>query len=241
MNASTPGDLEFDCFFISHRESNCETNWQKLLTLHPQAKRIHGITGIDRAHLACDALSSTTHYWTVDGDNHLLQPLSFCPQTDLHLFLAKDPVFGDHTALGGVKLWRQGSIIRPDMSQGDFCLNATAHKSLESQCFSESLYNQTPFDAWKTAFRHCVKLHSVILVGRPHAKNLDHYRARWASTENLPTLTAEWCHRGYVDAKTYVANCGDDFIQLGRINDYDFLKDLYHAQYHGSDTNTATV
>ena len=64
--------MDQNIFFISFNESNQETNWARVLDLHPDAIRLHGIKGIDKVNLACNELCSTENFWTVDGDNWLL-------------------------------------------------------------------------------------------------------------------------------------------------------------------------
>ena len=46
-------------FFMSYNESNCETNWKKILSFHPNAIRLHGIQGIDKVHNTADNLATT--------------------------------------------------------------------------------------------------------------------------------------------------------------------------------------
>lgn len=240
INKSNNQSSEFDCFFISYRESNCEQNWLRTLELCPLAIRIHGVHGIDRAQLTCEHLSTTDYYWTIDGDNYLLEKLSFIPELDLHMFRCKDPVFNDTTPLGGIKLWRKNAIIHHDMSKGDFCLNATANKKVEDIYFSESRYNNSYYDAWKTAFRHCVKLLSPILKGRPHANNIDFYLQRWASAKNLTSKNSQWCFRGYIDAQQFVKT-SIDIDYLNQINDYIFLIEYFNERYHSVTTNTQSI
>lgn len=232
--------MNFDIFFISFQEINCENHWQRVVDMYPNAMRLHGIEGINRVHVTCDHLAKTRHYWTVDGDNYLIRPLEFQPEFDLHMFQAYDPVFDDYTALGGVKLWKKGSIVNNDMRYGDFCLNATQTKKVEMNSFSISKYNENEFDAWKTAFRHCVKLLSPILKNRPNAKNIDFYVDRWKSSANYSTLNAQKCHQGYLDAQLFVDSCNGDMQLLNQINDYKFLKD-YYARVNSVKSNLSNI
>lgn len=221
-----------DIFFISFRESNCEENWQRLLSLHPGAKRIHGVVGIDQVHLTCDTLSSTNYFWTVDGDNWVTKKLLWEPDCDLTMFYADDPLQKNLTLLGGVKLWRKGSIINPNMSKGDFSLNATKSKKTIEESFSETRYNDSPFDSWKTAFRHCVKLDSMIFRNRPNAKNIDRYLEQWKSCKNNKNKNADWAYRGYLNAIEYVKLYNNNLEQLQKINDYDWLMEYFSK--HGT-------
>lgn len=232
---------DFDVFFISYRESNCESNWLRLLQINPKAKRIHGVNGIHNAHITCERLSSSPWYWTVDGDNWMLEALNFHPTHDLHMFGARDPLWGDTTLLGGVKLWKKGAIQISDMRHGDFCLNATQNKMSHDQIFSESRYNESAFDAWKTAFRHTVKLISPILKNRPHAKKLDWYYQRWQSSGQCLALNAKWCYQGFLDAQKFYQCCEVGSADLNQINDYDFLQRFFHEQHHSAVTDTQSL
>lgn len=224
-----------DIFFISFKESVCEDNWIKLLLLHPEAKRIHGIIGIDRAHLACDQLSASEYFWTIDGDNLITEKLIYNEviDHDLLMFKSFDPLQETLTLLGGVKLWKKGSIINKTMSKGDFSLNATKNKLVIDKCYSVTLYNSSPFDAWKTSFRHCVKLMSVIFQNRPNAKNINLYLDQWKSCKDKTKLNSHWAYMGYIDAEHYVSLADSDILQLNKINDYQWLEE-YFRKIHGT-------
>lgn len=220
-----------DIFFISFQESNAETNWQRLIEFHPHAKRIHGVQGIDRVHVLCDSLATTERFWTVDGDNWLLQPLEYTDviKNDLLMFMAQDPILDIPTPLGAVKLWTKNKIINPNLDRADFTLNATANKKLIDTVYSVTAYNTTPYDAWRAAFRHSVKLASVIFRSRPNAKNIDQYLQQWASMQTLDngSNNAHWCYQGYLDAIEYVKEYDNNLIELNRINDYAWLHSYF--------------
>lgn len=229
-----------DIFFISYNESNCEENWLRLLSFHGDSKRIHGIQGIDKAHMACNDLSTTEYFWTVDGDNWLTKPLDFIldRSKDLYLFRSVDPIYETPTLLGGVKLWRKNSIINSSMNKGDFSLNATSNKTVIDEEFSITKYNTSPYDAWKTAFRHCVKLTSQILKSRPNAKNLNFYIDQWRKTEKFDNgeNNALWCYRGFNDALEYTGT-DKSFEELNLINSYQWLEHFYKSKYESSEKN----
>jgi hypothetical protein len=220
-----------DIFFISFQESNAEINWQRLIEFHPQAKRIHGVQGIDRVHVLCDSLATTDRFWTVDGDNWLLQPLEYNDviKNDLLMFMAQDPILDIPTPLGAVKLWTKNKIINPNLDRADFTLNATANKKLIDTVYSVTAYNTTPYDAWRAAFRHSVKLDSVIFRSRPNAKNIDQYLQQWASMQTLDngSNNAHWCYQGYLDATEYVKEYDNNLIELNKINNYAWLHSYF--------------
>jgi hypothetical protein len=223
-------------FFISYQETNCEENWKNLLTYHPSAIRLHGIVGINTVHLACDSLASTEYFWTVDGDNFITSELTYNKpiDADLLMFKAVDPLYNDLTLLGGVKLWKKGKIIEKTMNRGDFTLNATANKKVIDQSYSITQYNDSPFDAWKTSFRHCVKLTSMFFRNRPHANNIDIYVNRWKETKDLDQKNANWAYQGYQDAISYTEQHDNNIDKLNLINNYDWLKNYFLQNYEPS-------
>ena len=225
--------MDQNIFFISFNESNQETNWARVLDLHPDAIRLHGIKGIDKVHLACNELCSTENFWTVDGDNWLLEELIWDVgvPADLLLFNALNPLNGLPTNLGGVKLWKKDSIINKDMSKGDFCLNATAKKMSLRKVFSRTDYNNTAYEAWKTAFRHCVKLLSSIFKSRSSLNYADEYLEQWKRCDTLDNgvNNARWAHQGYLDAVEYVEDTAND---IHNINNYQWLKNYFNERYN---------
>lgn len=225
----------YDVIFISFKEVNCESNWNRTILFHPDAIRLHGVKGIDTVHLLADQVASTDYFWTVDGDNWLTSPLHYTEplDADLLMFKASDPIHNNLTLLGGVKLWKKGSIINRDMSRGDFSLNATSNKKIVDLSFSFTLYNSNEYDAWKTAFRHCVKLLSVIFQSRPNAKNLDTYINQWKSCKDKTELNASWAYAGYLDAVDYVKKYDNNLLELYKINDYEWLRN-YFKDKHGA-------
>ena len=220
-------------FFISFNESNQEKNWARILELHPTAIRIHGVIGIDRVHLACNDLCNTECFWTVDGDNWLLEELVWDVENpaDLLMFNAIDPINNLSTNLGGVKLWKKDSIINKDMSKGDFCLNATAKKISLRKVFSRTDYNNTAYEAWKTAFRHCVKILSPIFKSRPSLSYADAYLEQWKNCNKLDNgiNNAGWAHQGYLDAVKYTEDTAND---IHNINNYEWLKNYFNEQHN---------
>lgn len=223
-----------DIFFMSFRESNAEDNWLRTKELHPKAIRLHGIQGIDQIHLLCNQLSKTEFFWTIDGDNYLTKPLTFNYNdifADLVMFQTYDPLHDNTTLLGGLKLWRTNKFINTDMSKGDFTLNATKDKQIIEETLSESRYNSSPFDAWKTSFRHCVKCMTVIFRNRPGAKNLDHYIKQWKKCGEIDKLNSEWAYKGYLDAKEYSEKYDNQLDELYKINNYDWLESYFNEKH----------
>jgi hypothetical protein len=215
----------FDVFFICYGESNQEENWQRLLEFHSNAQKISGVTGISEAHMMCNELSTTERFWTVDGDNWLLQKLEIFndhPQ-DLIFFNAKDPIDGNVSSIGSVKLWRKNSFINKDMSKGDFCKNATSTFMLVPKTLSIHKYDNTPREAWQHTFRHMVKCFSGIIPEECLFLNIK-------ISEGHKNLN-KYSYRGYLDAKKYVIECKGDFEKINLINDYNWLRSKCPSEF----------
>jgi len=218
----------YDIFFISYQEPNREENWQQLLTFHPKAKRVDGITGIDRAHMFCRAQSTTDRFWTVDGDNWITSPLTYketgttLDDFDLLFFNAVDAIDGELDSLGGIKLWKRDKFINTDMSKGDFSTHATKTRRAVQRTLSEHRYNSTPYDAWKFSFRQMVKCYAGVIHNNVVDQNVKKFQKHQELDNGVNN--AQWSYQGLLDAKQYVDECCGDFDKINLINDYNWLR-----------------
>ena len=215
----------YDVFFICYNESNQEENWQRLLEFHSNARKISGVKGISEAHMMCNDLSTTDRFWTVDGDNWLLETLELREDyvQDLLFFNAKDPINGYVSSIGGVKLWRKNSFINKDMSKGDFCKYATSTSRVLPKTLSIHKYDNTPQEAWQHSFRHMVKCFSGIIPKEALQLNIN-------LLEEHKSLN-KYSYQGYLDAKQYVDQYNGNFEKLNLINDYDWLISKCPAEF----------
>lgn len=222
----------WDIFFISYQETNAELNWRRLLSYHKDAKRLHGIKGINNVHILANQLSETEYFWVIDGDNYLIKELEYNnPNTDLIIFHTIDPLNELPFTLGSAKLWRKDSFINHDMDKGDFTLFSTINSRLDTEIFTINNYNFTAYETWKTSFRHCVKLISPILSSIRTKDNLDMYLNRWKNTKDSPKLHSNWAYNGYIDAQRFVKDSNNDMKILGLINDYQWLDEHFQTIY----------
>jgi hypothetical protein len=208
----------FDVFFISFDETNKEENWKRLLEFHPNAKRVDGVNGISTAHLICNQESTTSNFWTVDGDNWLLRSLSIPYDTDADLLMFKsiDCIDATISTIGAVKLWKKDSIVNKTMSKGDFCLNATRKAEEKHKVFSIHKYDNTPYEAWRHTFRQMVKCYSGILP--PSALAINECNVQKHKDLNV------YSYQGFLDAKEYVKECKGFFPKINLINDFEWLR-----------------
>ena len=162
-------DLDF--VYISYKEPNKEENWADLLSKVPWAKRVDGVTGFDSAHKAAAEKAETDFFISVDGDNiidesFLLQTLDWSKTNPkaVHRWRAKnnvnDLVYGN----GGLVGWSRETCLQMKTHENatdkkaeiDFCWTVS-HENLHN-CYSTTVINATPQQAWIAGYREGVKM-----------------------------------------------------------------------------------
>ena len=162
-------DLDF--VYISYAEPNKEENWADLLSKVPWAKRVDGVKGFDYAHKAAAEKAETDFFISVDGDNiidesFLLETLDWT-KTDpkaVHRWRARnninDLVYGN----GGLVGWPRETCLQMKTHENakqkeaeiDFCWTVP-HENLHN-CYSNTIINATPQQAWIAGYREGVKM-----------------------------------------------------------------------------------
>ncbi len=162
-------DLDF--VYISYMEPNKELNWADLKNKVPWAKRVDGVKGFDSAHKAAAEMAETDFFISVDGDNiidkrFLLQTLDF-DKTDrraVHRWRAKNIINGLVYGNGGLVGWDKETCLnmhthenaKDKKAEIDFCWTVK-HENLHN-CYSTSVINSEPFQAWIAGYREGVKM-----------------------------------------------------------------------------------
>ena len=88
-----------------------------------------------------------------------------------------------------------------------------------------SKFNTNPFNTWRSAFRETVKL----------SKNGDEESQQRLKTWLQPLDVAEYKEEGLMGAKMgieYAQQNADNIAALDKINDYEFLKEMFHNVYN---------
>jgi hypothetical protein len=169
---------DWDIFYLSYDEPNAEENWERIQSICPWAKRVHGVKGSDAAHKACARQADSDRFTTIDGDNWVpdeLLDMRWQFESDWDItnsvlsFPAKNPVNGLVYGNGGIKNWPTAVVLNmqthesatdPDSSAGvDFCW--VLDYILMPGCWSEARINATDNQAWRAGFREGVKFSMV--------------------------------------------------------------------------------
>ena len=162
-------DLDF--VYISYAEPNKEENWADLKNKVPWAKRVDGVKGFDSAHKAAAETAETEFFISVDGDNviderFLLETLDWDKTNPkaVHRWRAKNNINGLIYGNGGLVGWDKETCLgmhthenaKEKKAKLDFCWTVP-HENLHN-CYSTTVINCTPTQAWMAGFREGVKM-----------------------------------------------------------------------------------
>ena len=166
---------DYDIVFISYDEPNADANWASLLGVFPTAKRVHGVKGSDAAHKAAARLVTTDRFITVDGDNVVdgsfaNQVVELDDTIDITKTVFSWPSINVINGLlygnGGIKCWPTQLVLTMQThesadpanlrAQIDFCWDL--HYAALDTCYSKTVTNVTPYQAWRAGFREGVKM-----------------------------------------------------------------------------------
>ncbi len=243
--AAEPGSFvpirDLDIVFISYDEPQADRHWMDLKDKRPDARRVHGVAGIDRAHKAAARAANSTHFLTVDGDT-VVNPAFFDLVLDgrhlsprrLITWPSMNSVNGLVYGNGSLKCWHRDSVLcmrtheaAPIDGAGTVDFGRLFERIVATGCYSETRTNGTPEQAFRAGYREGVKL--SLVDGRP-ARPLSSISADARRRLQL------WCSLG-ADAEHGLwsmlgARLGCVDVTLGdrdlrTLNDYDRLHKLW--------------
>lgn len=155
-----------DVFYISFDEINADANWDRLLSICANAKRIHGVLGFDKAHRTCALASTTYRFVTIDGDNWLNDGtleygLNDTDKEDVCFsFKSRNTINGLEYGNGGIKVWNKtiflNSATHEKANTTDFH-QAIRYYQIDHYA-STTVNNCTPYQAWRAGYREGVKM-----------------------------------------------------------------------------------
>jgi hypothetical protein len=162
-------DLDF--VFLSYDEPNSELLYAELEDMIPWCKRVHGIKGFDAAHRACADASDTDFFITVDGDNRIYpefldleMEITEIQHDHAWTWAGRNNINGLVYGNGGLKLWSKSFVYGMNSHENannsakavDFCWDPKYHEVWG--CYSDSIMNGSPQQAWRAGFREGVKM-----------------------------------------------------------------------------------
>jgi hypothetical protein len=237
VQASTP--TPFDIIFISYNEKNADENYENLKLRFPRVKRVHGVKGIQNAHIEAAKLAETDMFWVVDADAIIEDTFTFeidyIPYYDrisrinlnktVHVWSSRNPINDLVYGYGGVKLLPRRLTANMDIQNPDMTTSISDSFKIMSEISNVTSFNVDEFSTWRSAFRECAKLSSRV-IDRNFDDENDERLYIWCNVGKDQPF-GEYAINGARAGKQF----GEEHIQdpagLNSINDYEWLKNQF--------------
>lgn len=230
---------EHTTVFLSFDEPNRDTNYQHLLTLCPNALRVHGVKGSDTAHKAVADLAQSQNVIIVDADN-FVKPDFYSQSYDIGdidisssvvSFTANNKINGQQYGNGGIKVWPVDLL--KSMKTHENSDNSSTLVDFDFSRYKQYNYvasdihiNSSPRQAWRAGFREGVKLMLDDGQYKRDIHNID-----WRNYDRL----WNWMHIGADVENGYWAIHGARFgcwnairkFDLNKLHDFEYLNYLF--------------
>lgn len=215
-----------DKFFLVYDDPCAEKNYKTANSKLMPVVRVDTKTGIHDSHAYCASQSLTFRFIVIDADCELLESFSY---TDLlkeltdekKVFVCRaiNPVNNLVYGHGGLKIFDKRLFSNKktiDMTTGFDIVPLDYVSNIHN-------FNTTPFHAWRTAFRECVKLSSGIIKNR-NSKEDEYRLTQWCETFN-DVLYVDFVKKGALAGREY----GHKNENLEYINDFKWLKERFKS------------
>ena len=218
-------DVPLDIVFIDNGEPNADANYQYLKWAAERANtiRIHrssGVNGRVAAYQAAARLSTTPWFFAVFAKLEVSSMFDWTWQPDRlqepkhYIFHAYNPVNGLEYGHQAMIAYNQELVLTNPGTGLDFTLDS-AHEVVPILSGTAN-YTDTPWMAWRTAFRECLKLRGSQDVESQY--RLD----KWLTVANA-VPNAEYSVLGAEDAVEYYDAVQGDFAELKKSYDWAWL------------------
>jgi hypothetical protein len=213
-------EAPLDIVFIDNGEPIAEYNWLQLpqVSIPNLIHRSTGVTGRVAAYHTAARLSTTPWFFAVFAKLEVDENFDWSWQPD-RMQEPKHYIFHAHNPVNGLTYGHQAMIaynrqlVLENTGTGlDFTLDS-AHEVVPI-ISGTARYDSSPWMAWRTAFRECIKLRASL----PNVEN--EYRLRQWLTENE---YSQWSHLGAQDAVEYYDSVDGDFTELKKSYDWAWL------------------
>ncbi len=195
---------DFPVVFMSYDEPWADNVWQEVRKMRPNAKRVHGVKGLNACHVAAAEEAGTPWFLTVDADTTLHSDLS-----DVHFeeallnpnfrldWQSRNAVNGIVSGNGSLKLWSHELVLAmrsheaapKDRVSLDADIGTIrpgrSRLVLMPGCYSETNPARTPFHAFRAGFRETSFIgwmrERASLDGANDVEVLDQILTTWAN------------------------------------------------------------
>ena len=215
-------------FFACNGETNAEENWQHLKKMCPRAVKLENIDGrrkmfLQAAHIA----DKQSHFFLVTGKNFVIDktvfdyvPDSTVPTSHI-LFQAKN--MSNRLEYGHMAIGCYNTDIVLSTPE-DFGLDFTEYGKIYHipRTVSEANFAMSEYEAWRTAFRECVKL---TLKGNEITKK---WLSRWTSFAEGEF--SDWVLLGAEQGRDFALENKDDPAALKNTENWTWLQQYFHSR-----------
>lgn len=211
-----------DIIFISYDEVEADANWAKLGSKYPNAKRLHGVEGMENALRAAAELSETEWYYAVFAKTEIHPGFEFDFSPD-YFQLPKHYIFYAHNEANGLEYGYAGVILYnvnlvKTVTEFGIDYTMSAPHAVIPKLSAIAHIGATPYQAWRSAFRECAKLAQIHEeTGCVETKHRLH---TWTTTARGPN--ANWVLKG--------ANDGVAFYSANK-NSHQTLKQAFRWEW----------
>lgn len=216
----------YDIFFISYGEPNCESNWERVKSRFPHAKRVKDVKGIHQAHMTAAKRSFTPMFWVVDGDAEVLDSFNFDYEVwegdydIVHVWRSRNAVNNLEYGYGGVKLLPKKLTLELDTTKVDMTTSIGHRFKAMPEVSNITAFNTDPFSTWRSAFRECCKLASKVIDGQVDAET-EHRLDVWRTVGTSDSIAGAQAGAFWGALNKHSPE------ELLKINDYDWLREQY--------------
>lgn len=212
----------FDAVLLSYDEPQADYLHIRLAhVLRRPVKRLHGVRGMRRAYRMTAELIDTATFFLADGDFAIDEKFSvgtvepLADGVSMRVWQAANPVNGLVYGYGGLKLIRRTALR--EMGQAVDVLAALPGRiEFCRQTAGTTLFNQSPFHAWKAGFRECAMLARGSEYGMTDASAQERIDAWTTSSEGD---FASWAAGGARNGIDFAQTAGRDPERFEALND----------------------
>ena len=227
--------MALDIIFLSYDEPIADLMFDRLKERFPFAKRVHGVKGIAEAHFAAAEMSDTRLFYIVDADAEIFSSFDFSFKPSqyetsyVHIWKSRNPVNGLEYGYGGVKLFSKKFFTKID-EYIDFTTSLTEGVIYHNDVVSYTHFNSDPLRGWRGAFRECAKLAAQVALDSSDIESAERLKI-WQTTAKSTAFNTEMVLAGAKDGTEFAAKNFDNFAEMSKVNDFDWLKKEFLARY----------
>ena len=229
-------DDDQDIVFLSYDELNAEENYKIISDRFPRTKRVHGVEGMDNALKEAARQSDTEWYYAVFAKTALHEDFDFSFKPDRfqepkhYIFHAKNMMNGLEYGHMGIVLYNKNIILGMTDDFGiDYTMSAE-HEVIPTVS-ANAVFNSSPYQTWRTAFRECSKLAQF----NAETPSIDsEYRLDVWTTQAKGEYD-EWCLNGANDGVEYYKQNAGNKTELMKAFRWDWLREYFVAKYGNID------